>query len=71
MKWDIYKAKAWLLKAGMDHLHGGLFAEGGEMIYEAKWGDACDTEEKFKQLLIDVCCWTDEDIEIAIEELLK
>lgn len=71
MKWDIYKAKAWALKNGMDHIKGGLFAEGGELVYEAKWGEACDTESNFRELLAEVLCWDTELIDEAVEEVCK
>lgn len=70
MKWDIYKAKSWMLKAGMQHIEDGLFSEGGEMVYEAKWGDGCDTIKDFKATIKRVCCWDDEIIEEAIKEML-
>jgi hypothetical protein len=71
MKWDIYKAKAWMLRTGMEHIEGGLFAEGGEMVYEAKWGDGCDTLQSFYDVLKDVCCWDDDLIEDAIKEAMQ
>lgn len=66
MKWDIYKSKAWMLKVGMEHIRDGLFAEGGEMVYEAKWGDACDSEKAFKKCIKTVCNWDDDLITDAI-----
>lgn len=71
MKWDVYKAKAWMLKNGMDHIRDGLYAEGGEMVYEAKWGDGCDTPENFYDVIKDVCCWDDDMIEEVIKEITQ
>lgn len=71
MKWDIYKAKSWMLRVGMDHIKDGLFAEGGEMLYEAKWGDGCDTEYRFRRSLQSITHWEDEDIDDAVQEIIK
>jgi hypothetical protein len=70
MKWDIYKAKAWMLRSGMDHIRDGLYAEGGEMVYEAKWGDACETESNFRELLTEVLCWDTDLIDDVVKEIL-
>lgn len=71
IKWDIYKAKAWMLRTGMDHIRDGLFAEGGELVFEAKWGEGCETERKFRFAIKNACQWEDEDIEEAIKEAMK
>jgi hypothetical protein len=71
MKWDIYKAKTWMLKTGFEHLEEGFYAEGGEMIFEAKWGDGCDTQKKFEETIRDVLCWEDEDIAEAVKEVMQ
>jgi hypothetical protein len=71
IKWDIYKAKSWMLRTGMDHIRDGLFAEGGELVFEAKWGEGCDNERKFRFTLKNICEWEDEDIEEAIREAMK
>lgn len=70
MKWDIYKAKAWMLRTGMEHIEGGLYAEGGELIFESKWGEGCDSKELFMDTLSNVCCWTDDEIEDVIKEVM-
>lgn len=73
MNWKIYnifKAKDWMLKTGMDHIEANLFAEGGELIFEAKFGDGCDTIEDFKLTLKRICYWDDDTIEEAIEEIV-
>lgn len=69
LKWDIYKAKAWMLKTGMDHIEGQLYFEGGCLIYEAKWGDGCDTEDLFREALSDICWWDEDTIDEAIAEI--
>ena len=71
MKWDIYKAKDWMLKCGMDHIRDGLFGEGGAMVYAAKWGDGCDTEEQFREVLNEVCWWDKDDIDDAVREVVQ
>lgn len=40
MNWNKYKTSKWLLNLGMNHIRDGLFAEGGELVYESKFGDA-------------------------------
>lgn len=69
MNWDIYKAKQWMLQAGMDHIKDGLYAEGGELLYEAKYGDGADTEDNFVDTMQRVCCWDDDFIDAAIDEI--
>ena len=71
IKWDIYKAKAWMLRVGMDHIKDGLFAEGGEIMYETKWGTGCDNETLFRQTLARICGWNNDDIEDAVKEVLQ
>lgn len=71
MKWDIYKAKSWMLRCGMDHIENGLYAEGGELVFESKWGDGCNTQDFFIDTLKTVCLWSDDEIEDAIKEALK
>jgi hypothetical protein len=71
MNWDIYKAKDWLMKTGMDHIKGGLYAEGGELIYESKWGEASSNRQKFIDTLKRICFWEDEDIEEAIKDIFR
>lgn len=71
MKWDIYKAKAWMLRSGMDHIKDGLYAEGGELVYEAKWGDGGDSEENFRETIKDVLCWEDEEIDDVVKEIMS
>lgn len=71
MKWDIYKAKAWMLRTGMDHIEGQLYFEGGALVYEAKWGDACDSKENFVAAMERICCWDDDAIDEAIAEICK
>jgi hypothetical protein len=71
MKWDIYKAKAWAMRNGMDHIKGGLYAEGGELIYEAKWGEGCDTEASFREAIKDILCYEDEDIDDIVKEIMS
>lgn len=71
MKWDIYKAKAWTLRTGMDHIRDGLYAEGGELVYEAKWGSACETEDDFKEMIAEVLCWDIDDIQNVVKEILQ
>jgi hypothetical protein len=69
MKWDIYKAKAWMLQVGMDLIEGGLYAEGGAMIYESKWGNGGDSKKKFRRTIKDICWWDVEDINDAVQEI--
>lgn len=71
MDWDVYKAKKALLEMGMDHIKDGLYSEGGEMIFEVKWGDACNSEEEFFEAIKSICCWDDEDITEYIERVVK
>jgi hypothetical protein len=67
--WDLHKAKRWLLQVGMDHIKDGLPHEGGELIYEAKWGDGCNTEDNFRCIMKKVCCWDEDIIDDAIKEI--
>jgi len=71
MKWDKYKAANWLLKVGMDHIKDGLFSEGGELIYESKFGDAPSSIEDFKYAIKRICCWDDDFIDKSIMEILS
>ena len=71
MSWDTYKAKKAMLELGMDHIKDGLYAEGGELIGEVKWGDACDSEEKFIETIQDILCWDLEDILEYIDNSVK
>jgi hypothetical protein len=71
MIWDKYKAQRWLLKVGMDHLHAGMFAEGGELIYESKTGDAFESREQFIDSIKRICCWDDDMIQESIQEFLS
>ena len=41
------KAKKFMHQVGMDHIKDGLNAEGAALIYEANWGDGCQTKELF------------------------
>jgi hypothetical protein len=67
--WDISKAKLWLLEAAIDHMRDGLFAEGGELFYEANWGDGYKNVNLFYGCMRSICCWSDDSIEDAIEEI--
>jgi hypothetical protein len=67
--WDIYKAKAWMLRTGMDHIRDGLSLEGGDLIYESKWGDGCHSRKQFIQTVKSICCWDDDMIEDTIKEI--
>jgi hypothetical protein len=69
--WDIYKAKCWLVQTGLDHIKDGLFAEGGELLYEAKWGVAYLSEKNFHKALVRICCWSHEDIDFFIKEIME
>lgn len=69
MKWDIYKAKAWTLRNGMDHIRDGLYAEGGELVYEAKWGNACESEADFREMIAEVLCWENDMIDEVVKEI--
>ena len=70
MNWDIYKAKAWTLKAGMDHIRDGLYSEGGELVYEAKWGEDCESEFAFRQMIRSVLCWNELLITDIVEKIM-
>ena len=67
MDWNINKAKAWMLQTGMDHIHDGLYAEGGELVYEANWGDGCDSKDNFYRTMMEVCCWDNKLIDDAVK----
>jgi hypothetical protein len=67
--WDVYKAKRWMLQVGMDHIKDGLYAEGGELVYESKWGDGCDTEKLFRESLRQICWWDKDMIDDSIKEI--
>jgi hypothetical protein len=54
----------------MDHIRDGLYAEGGEFVYEAKWGDACENEKRFRKCIKTVCCWEDDLIDDAVKEAM-
>jgi hypothetical protein len=69
MKWDIYKAKQWMINAGMDHIRDGLSSEGGDLIYESKWGDACDSEQKFFSALKRILWWDTDEISEEIRKI--
>lgn len=69
MKWDIYKAKSWMLKCGMEHIEEGFFTEGGELVFEAKWGTGCETETYFRDTLERIVSWAEEDIDDAVKEV--
>ncbi len=71
MIWDIDKAKAYMFQMGMEHIESGLNEEGGELIYEAKWGDGCSSENKFATTIKRICWWENESIEKAIKEVDK
>ena len=71
MNWDIYKAKNWMLAQGMNHIRAGLFTEGGEMIFESKWGDGCNTMDSFKITVKRICWWDDNAIAEAVKEVMK
>jgi hypothetical protein len=71
MSWDIYKAKSWMLRVGMDYIEAELFAEGGELVYEAKWGFGCNSELDFRETIKDICCWDEDEIDGAVQEILK
>jgi hypothetical protein len=69
MTWDKYKVQRWLLRVGMNHLQSDLFAEGGELIYESKFGEAAESKDKFIAAIKRICCWDDEMIEESLEEI--
>lgn len=68
MNWNINKAKACMFKLGMDHIKDGLFVEGGELVFESRWGDGCDTDSLFKETIKNICCWDVEDIDSFMKE---
>lgn len=70
MKWDVIKAKEWMLRIGMAHCQDGLFAEGGELIYESKWGKGCNSKNNFKESLSRICWWDEELMDAAIKKLI-
>ncbi len=69
MNWDKYKTSKWLLNIGMNHIRDGLFAEGGELVYESKFGDAPNSKEEFISAIKRICNWDDEDISDAINHI--
>ena len=46
---------------------GVFFAEGGELIYEAKWGDGCINKKMFAATLYRVCGWDDDLVNESIK----
>lgn len=67
MNWNVDKAKEWLFNTGLDHIRDSLFAEGGELVYESKWGDAFESEKKFRSLISKVLWWEKDDINQAVK----
>jgi hypothetical protein len=68
MDWNINKAKDCLLTLGMDHIKDGLFLEGGELVYESRWGTGFETEAEFRNTIKDICWWDEEDIDAFVKE---
>jgi hypothetical protein len=66
-----FKVKDWLMQTGMDHIKDGLYAEGGELVYESKWGEASANRQKFSEALKRICFWEEEDIEKAIKDVFR
>jgi hypothetical protein len=71
MKYNIIKAKLWMENMAMDHIKDGLFAEGGELLYEAKFGTGCNTEKLFRKSIRLICCWDELDIDNAVKEAME
>lgn len=71
MKWSIDKAKAWMYETGMNHIRDGLFTEGGELIYEAKFSDGCHTEDAFRDAIALICGWEPDDIDEAVMSAMQ
>lgn len=70
MIWDPVKAKKFMHQVGMYHIKDGLRSEGADLIYEANWGDGCQTKELFMKTFKDICCLEDEDLkEYAFEAM--
>jgi hypothetical protein len=72
MKWDIYKAKAYMMRVAMDLIEDGMFAsEGGRLIHEAKFNGGCDSQHRFIEVIQQILEWDLETISEALEELKK
>jgi len=69
MSWDIYKAKLWFVKTGMDHIKDGLYIEGGELIFESKWDAGANSIDDFKEAIKRICWWDEDMIEDTIHEI--
>ena len=70
MIWDPVKAKKFMHQVGMDHIKDGLNNEGAQLIYEANFGNGCQTKELFFQTFKDICWTEDEDLkEYAFEAM--
>lgn len=68
MIWSIDKASMWMFNTGMEHIEDGLFSEGGELIYESKFGDGCFTKINFINSMKRICWWDEDSIIDVIKE---
>lgn len=71
MKWNKAKVSTWLFNTGMKHIEDGLFAEGGELIYESKFGSASESAAEFIDKIRDICEWDYEDIHETMQKILS
>lgn len=74
MKWYPKAAKAYLIRLANDFIAdpmGGLYAEAGELLAEARHGSAYKTEEEFKNFLHKVCWWDEDALNDAVEEVTR
>ena len=71
MKWNAVAARSWLEEMGYAHIEDFLFEEGGMLIYEARWGTAFLSKEKFIFALKRILCWEDDLISETIKELMQ
>ena len=69
MKWNVNRAKAWMLQQGFNHIEGGLPVEGAELIYQSKWGEGCLSQEQFVKTIKDNLCWDIDSIAETLTEL--
>lgn len=73
-KWYPRSAKTFLIRLANEFIAdpmGGLYAEAGELLAEARHGTAYRTEEGFRKIIKRICWWSDEDIEKAVQKLMS
>lgn len=67
-KWHADRAKNYMNELANDFIEGLLFAEGGELLYEVRHGDGCNSEKNFRSVIKNVCWWDADLIDQAVVE---